>query len=118
MRITMALATAGLLSTCMGTSIVAPVAFDTALPPGSQTCGKVHQGNGDATLIADATKAGTVGCTEAFDVFAEYQKEAPTKAQGTLRQLALPNGWSCAVVDNSGINCGNAARGLQFHTQQ
>lgn len=123
MRITMALVAATLLAGCVGSSSVALVTGGSvasafvlpSAPPGQVVCGKVHQGNGDANLIADAEKSGTVGCTEAFDVLAEYLKQAPAKAQGTLRQLTV-NGWDCAVADGA-IGCGNQARGLRFHTE-
>jgi hypothetical protein len=73
-----------------------------------------RQGLGDANLIADAEKAGTVGCSEAFDVLAEYFKQTPARAQSTLRQLTV-NGWDCSSVDAT-IGCGNA-QGLRFHTE-
>jgi len=121
---TLALAAAALLVPIAGSSAVTPVGLVTGGPassafvvpsaPGDQVCGKVHQGNGDANLIADATKAGTVGCTEAFNVLAEYFKQAPAKAQGTLRQLTI-NGWDCSSVDGT-LGCGNP-QGLRFHTE-
>jgi hypothetical protein len=117
---TLAFTAAALLLACVGASVrmpAGPVSSSAFLVPaaaGDVVCGKVHQGNGDANLIADAEKAGTVGCTEAFDVFAEYLKQAPTKSQGTIRQLTV-NGWDCSSVDGT-IGCGNA-QGLRFHTE-
>jgi hypothetical protein len=124
MRMTLTIAAAASLVACIGSSAPMPVgpvtdgpaaiAFVLPAAAGGQVCGKVHQGNGDANLIADAEKAGTVGCTEAFDMLAEYLKQAPTKAQGTLRQLTV-NGWNCSTADGT-IGCANA-QGLRFHTE-
>jgi hypothetical protein len=121
MRMTLVFSAAALLVACVGSGAlgqpagqVTSSAFVVPSAPGDQVCGKVHQGNGDANLIADAEKAGTVGCTEAFDVLAEYLKQAPAKSQGTLRQLTV-NGWDCSSVDGT-IGCGNA-QGLRFHTE-
>jgi hypothetical protein len=123
MRMTLVLTAAALFAACVGSSSLVPVglvssdpaisAFVVPAKPGDVVCGPVHQGNGDANLIADAEKAGTVGCTEAFNVLADYLKQAPAKAQGTLRQLTI-NGWDCSSVDGT-IGCGK--QGLRFHTE-
>jgi hypothetical protein len=75
------------------------------------------------SLIADATPAGVVGCTEAFDVIDQYLKNAG-QAQGSSRSLDLGNGWSCSTDGGSGpdqqgiISCsGGVTGGMAFHTQ-
>jgi hypothetical protein len=82
------------------------------------------------SLIADATPAGLVGCTEAFNVVDQYLKNA-AKAEGSSRSLDLGNGWSCSTDGGSGpdqqgiISCasgtddghGGKTGGMALHTQ-
>ncbi|MFI6099167.1 hypothetical protein ACIA8G_26735 [Lentzea sp. NPDC051213] len=82
--------------------------------------GKVGPAGGkQVDLIAEATQAGTVGCTEAFNVISDYYRDAPTKAEGTARVLVV-QGWTCMAdtgAQGSGaIGCGKG--GLSFHTGQ
>jgi hypothetical protein len=85
---------------------------------GDQDCGKVDTFNGQVDLIADATPAGTVGCTEAIDVMTEYFQQAPTKAEGTADALTV-EGWSC-LADTGAQGTGAVGcekDGLSMHTQ-
>jgi hypothetical protein len=94
-------------------------------------CGSMQDGSGrTVSLIADATPAGLVGCTEAFNVVDQYLKNA-AKAQGSSRSLDLGNGWSCSTDGGSGpdqqgiISCasgkddghGGKTGGMALHTQ-
>jgi hypothetical protein len=67
-------------------------------------------------LIAVATEAGRVGCTEAFTVVTEYYENAD-KAEGTGRFLTV-RGWNCGA-DTGAQGSGMIAcekDGLTFHT--
>ncbi|WP_156935201.1 hypothetical protein [Pseudonocardia spinosispora] len=81
-------------------------------------CGKIDAPNGKVGLVAEATKAGTVGCTEAINVISEYFAQAPTRSEGTAHVLTVA-GWRCMAdtgAQGSGmIGCDKA--GLAFHTQ-
>jgi hypothetical protein len=82
--------------------------------------GKVGPAGGkQVDLIADATPAGTVGCTEAFNVISDYYRDAPTKSEGTGHYLVV-QGWTCmADTGASGtgmIGCDKDGR--SFHTGQ
>lgn len=83
-----------------------------------QDCGDVSAINGQVDLVAVATPAGTVGCTEAIDVMTEYFQEAPTKAEGTADALTV-EGWSCLAdtgAQGTGI-VGCDKDGLAMHTR-
>ena len=140
------LAAAGLLTACSGqdqaatpdtptttatapsTSAVpssgAPGGAPTGIAPGEPDpngatvdCGGVKTGNGKADLVAEATPAGTVGCTEAINVVTEYIAQAATKGEGTAHSLTV-EGWSCRTdtgAQGTGtIGCDKD--GLAFHT--
>jgi hypothetical protein len=82
-------------------------------------CGKVGpKGGKQVDLLAVETKAGIVGCTEAFNVIAEYYEEAPTKSQGTAHVLDV-QGWNCladtGAYGSGAIGCDK--NGFAFHTQ-
>lgn len=84
----------------------------------STSGGKVGPADGgQVDLIAKATEAGRVGCTEAFDVIAEYYQAAPARSEGTARYLVV-QGWACAVDSGAhgdkSIAC--ERNGLVFHT--
>ncbi|WP_232666241.1 hypothetical protein [Pseudonocardia sp. TRM90224] len=72
----------------------------------STSGGKVGpEGGAQVDLIAVATDAGRVGCTEAFNVITEYYRDAPTKSEGTSHRLVV-QGWSCLAdtgAQGSGI---------------
>jgi hypothetical protein len=80
--------------------------------------GKVGpEGGKQVDLIAVASKAGTVGCTEAFNVITEYYRDAPTKSEGTARALTV-RGWDCMAdtgAQGTGI-IGCSKDGLSLHT--
>lgn len=80
-------------------------------------CGPIDAPNGPVGLIAVATEAGTVGCTEAINVISEYLERAPTESEGTAHALTVA-GWSCLAdtgAQGSGtIGCDKD--GLAFHT--
>jgi hypothetical protein len=81
--------------------------------------GKVGpKGGRQVDLIAVATQAGTVGCTEAFNVIDEYYRDAPTKSEGTAHVLTV-QGWKCLAdtgAEGSGtIGCDK--NGLALRTR-
>ena len=82
--------------------------------------GKVGPAGGkQVDLIAKASNAGRVGCTEAFTVITEYYRDAPAKSEGTSHYLVV-RGWKCMAdtgAQGSGrIGCDKD--GLSFHTGQ
>lgn len=107
-----ALAVTTLLSACSSQNSGAPVSTVTASPENqaqqlhaagkglddvncSANGGKVGpEGGEQVDLIAVASKAGRVGCTEAFNVITEYYRDAPTKSEGTAHALTV-RGWDC-----------------------
>jgi hypothetical protein len=74
-------------------------------------------GGQQVDLIAVGTKAGRVGCTEAFTVIENYYRDAPTKSEGTAHVLNV-SGWTCMAdtgAQGSGaIGCDKD--GLAFRT--
>ncbi|MEJ3655945.1 hypothetical protein WEH80_23540 [Actinomycetes bacterium KLBMP 9759] len=75
----------------------------------STSGGKVGpDGGAQVDLIAVATDAGRVGCTEAFTVITEYYRDAPSKSEGTSHRLVV-QGWSCladtGARGSGGIGC-------------
>lgn len=82
--------------------------------------GKVGPAGGQQVdLIAVGTKAGRVGCTEAFNVISDYYRDAPTKSEGTAHALTV-QGWQCLAdtgAQGTGI-IGCDKGGLSFHTGQ
>jgi len=146
------LATVGLASACAGQPVVtvaptgssavvsAPSAPSTLselsasvdVPPlGAPTdgeseavnCGKVGPTGGQQVdLIAEATDAGTVGCTEAINVITQYYHDAADQVPGDgtsrIREIGK---WTCAIdtggpVSSRQIGCGNDD-GFAMHTQ-
>jgi hypothetical protein len=82
--------------------------------------GKVGPAGGkQVNLIAEATKAGRVGCTEAFDIITRYYRDAPAKSEGTAHVLTV-QGWKCmadtGAQGTGAIGCDKA--GLALHTRQ
>ncbi|MEC3951633.1 hypothetical protein VMT65_01180 [Nocardia sp. CDC153] len=62
----------------------------TTTPAGNVNCGTVTDaGGGTRTVIAVATPAGTVGCTEAINVATKYAQTISTTDAATI------DGWSC-----------------------
>ncbi|WP_369637031.1 hypothetical protein, partial [Nocardia sp. JMUB6875] len=62
----------------------------TTTPAGNVNCGTVTDaGGGTRTVIAVATSAGTVGCTEAINVATKYAQTISTSDVATI------DGWSC-----------------------
>ncbi len=82
--------------------------------------GKVGPAGGkQVDLIAVATKTGTVGCTEAFNIISDYYRDAPTKSEGTAHHLTV-QGWNC-LADTGAQGTGMIGcdkEGLAFHTAQ
>jgi hypothetical protein len=134
-----ALGAGALLSACSGQNTSAPVnvttasaspknqaqqqlqAPDKALGHGVQDVNCSANGGGkvgphQVDLIAVASKAGRVGCTEAFTIVSEYYDNAG-KAEGTGRFLTV-KGWNCGAdtgAEGTGmISC--EKDGLSFHT--
>ena len=82
-------------------------------------CGPIGpDGGAQVQLVADATEAGRVGCTEAINVLSAYYRDAPTSAEGTGRHLTV-DGWACAAdtgaYGSGTIGC--AKDGFAFHTE-
>jgi hypothetical protein len=80
-------------------------------------CGKITAPKGPTDVIAERSKAGIPGCTEAITVMTEYFQQAPTKAQGTADVLTV-RGWRC-MTDTGAQGSGRTAcdrDGLVFHT--
>jgi hypothetical protein len=86
-------------------------------------CGKVGPTDGQQVdLIAEATDAGTVGCTEAINVITQYYHDAavPVPGDGTSRIREIGK-WTCAIdtgepVSSRQIGCGSDD-GFAMHTQ-
>jgi hypothetical protein len=101
-----------------GSAAAAPFDAPAAAPAAKAVdCGKITAPNGQVSVIAERTKAGTPGCTEAINVMSEYFKQARTKAQGTARVLTV-QGWRC-MTDTGAQGSGRTAcdkGGLVFHT--
>jgi hypothetical protein len=86
-------------------------------------CGKVGPTGGQQVdLIAEATDAGTVGCTEAINVISQYYHDAAVQVPGDgtsrIREIGK---WTCAIdtggpVSSRQIGCGNDD-GFAMHTQ-
>ncbi|MFE3192048.1 hypothetical protein ACFXHA_23760 [Nocardia sp. NPDC059240] len=67
-----------------------PPTTTSVAPAGNVNCGTVTDaGGGTRTVIAVATPAGTVGCTEAINVATEYVQTVSSSDVATI------NGWSC-----------------------
>lgn len=141
------LATVGLTAACAGQSVVSgPVAVVVSPTPSTLAalsasvrrdpmtsvadidgkpvnCGKVGPAGGQQVdLIAEATGAGTVGCTEAINVISRYYKSAaaPVSGDGTARIRKFGK-WTCLIdtglpVSRRYIACGSTD-GLALHTQ-
>ena len=140
------LATAGLASACAGQPVVsgpvavvmpsapstlaalsasvgAPMASVSDIDGKPVNCGKVGPvGGKQVDLIAEATPAGTVGCTEAINVISQYYKGAavPVAGGGTARMRKVGK-WTCLIdtglpVSQRFIVCGSTD-GLALHTQ-
>jgi hypothetical protein len=86
-------------------------------------CGKVGpEGGQQVDLIAEATDAGTVGCTEAINVITQYYHDAAVQVPGDgtsrIREIGK---WTCAIdtggpVSSRQIGCGTDD-GFAMHTQ-
>lgn len=86
-------------------------------------CGKVGpEGGQQVDLIAEATEAGTVGCTEAINVITQYYHDAAVQVPGDgtsrIREIGK---WTCAIdtggpVSARQIGCGTDD-GFAMHTQ-
>lgn len=88
-------------------------------PSAPVDCGKVDSPTGKVSLIAEPTKAGTAGCTEAINVLSDYFAQAPTKSEGTAHVLTVA-GWRC-MADTGAAGSGRIGcdkNGLAFHTQR
>jgi hypothetical protein len=83
-------------------------------------CGAVSLGTQTKYhLIAAATDAGIVGCTEAFNVADEFVKLPPEKrAQASLGNVTLASGWSCTVDDGVSANLSCEKDGFALHTEE
>lgn len=82
-------------------------------------CGKVGPtGGAQVDLLAESTKAGIVGCTEAINVITDYYRDAPTKSEGTAHFLVV-DGWTCladtGAFGSGAIGCDKD--GFAFRTQ-
>lgn len=81
-------------------------------------CGHVEVHTVMYTLFADPTPAGTVGCTEAFNVVDEYLNALPGEPGDPSSTITLPSGWTCMKDDGefASIYCDTDA-GLALHTE-
>lgn len=81
-------------------------------------CGTVEVNTVTHILIADATPAGVVGCTEAYDIVDEYLK-APSVPGDPFQTKKLSGTWTCGMDDGefAAIDCKNSA-GMTFHTEE
>ncbi|MFD9889480.1 hypothetical protein ACFWY9_09075 [Amycolatopsis sp. NPDC059027] len=65
-------------------------------------CGPIDPAQKDSqNLLAESTPAGTVGCTEVFNVMDEYKKYPVDPQGGTMREAKLASGWTCAMVPHA-----------------
>ena len=66
----------------------------------SVDCGEVDVDGGVThRLIADPATAGTVGCTEAFNVLDAYLAVPAGERGASFEGLDVGNGWSCVTDD-------------------
>ncbi|GAA4538159.1 hypothetical protein [Amycolatopsis samaneae] len=77
-------------------------------------CGPTDPNQKDAQdVIAEAKPAGTVGCTEVFNVLDEYKKHPIDPQGGTMREARLTSGWTCAMAPHASrqgvtiVSCGD-----------
>jgi hypothetical protein len=82
-------------------------------------CGPVEVHTVTHTLVADATSAGVVGCTEAFNVVDEYLNALPGEPGDPFSTITLPSGWTCSKDDGefAAIDCKNDD-GFALHTEK
>lgn len=100
-----------------------PAAVPTSESEAAVNCGKVGpEGGQQVDLIAEATDAGTVGCTEAINVITQYYHDAAVQVPGDgtsrIREIGK---WTCAIdtggpVSSRQIGCGTDD-GFAMHTQ-
>lgn len=109
---------------------VAPVAAVQALAgdgasfpgPGDVDCGPVDpEAGNDNVLMAMETDDGIVGCTEAFTVLAEYADHPFDQEDGTMREVTLASGWTCAMAPHPELTSEKMVfctdeNGLAFYT--
>lgn len=83
-------------------------------------CGDVSLGTQTKYhLVAAATDAGIVGCTEAFNVADEFVTLPPDKrAEASLGNVTLASGWSCTVDDGESANLSCEKDGFALHTRE
>jgi hypothetical protein len=81
-------------------------------------CGPVEVHTVTHTLVADATPAGVVGCTEAFNVVDEYLNALPGEPGDPSSTITLHSGWTCMKDDGEfeSIYC-DTDEGLALHTE-
>ena len=107
----------------LSASVRAPVASVADIDGKPVNCGKVGPTGGkQVALIAEATPAGTVGCTEAINAISQYYKRAaaPIAGDGTAR-IRKVGKWTCLIdtelpPSQRYIVCGSTD-GLALHTQ-
>ena len=99
------------------TSVASTTAPDDMAPV---DCGAVSLGTQTKYhLVAAATDAGIVGCTEAFNVVDEFVKLPQDKrAEASLGNVTLPSGWSCTVDDGVSANLSCEKDGFALHTEE
>ncbi|MVU84006.1 hypothetical protein GPX89_43110 [Nocardia sp. ET3-3] len=86
-----------------------PPTTTSVAPAGNVNCGTVTDaGGGTRTVIAVATAAGTVGCTEAINVASQYAQAISTSDVATI------NGWSCNAQPDPAYPSMCAKDGLQI----
>lgn len=62
-------------------------------------CGEVEVNGSTHTLIADPTRGGIVGCTEAFNILDEYLAIPVEERNASFENLPVSGGWSCGTDD-------------------
>jgi hypothetical protein len=87
-------------------------------------CGEVDVDGSTHNLVADPTRGGIVGCTEAFTIIDEYLAIPVEQRNSTLDSLPVSNGWSCVTDDGefASIGCVKGERvnddyDFAFHTE-
>jgi hypothetical protein len=87
-------------------------------------CGEVQVNGAAHTLVADPTRGGIVGCTQAFNTLDEYLAIPVEERNATLDSLPVSDGWSCVTDDGefASVGCVKGERvdddyEFAFHTE-
>lgn len=73
---------------------------DAVEPMEPVNCGEIAVTNTIThNLIADPTRGGIVGCTEAFNIIDEYLAIPSEERSASFENIPVSNGWSCGTDD-------------------